>query len=233
MSHLFLRRRSHLTLIEMMIVMVIIALVGGVAAININGALKEQRFRTEVSIVLDQLRLAQDLMLILNTDVHLKFAEEKESQAITYWLEFDYPLAPHWEKELKRKHRPLQAIHRVDFKEGQQTPQTRGQLDLKFLSGGSVMSQGTLILSTSSGERDDGGLTRYICLPGYPSPFRGASIKADDDCGVEADASFDEQMTVFTREEIALHASPESKENDAETPPDNSKTSPADATKKT
>ena len=195
-------------------------------AVNVIGSLNQQRFRTEVSVIMDQLRLAQDLMLILDDNVSLKFAEEKDSKAITYWLDFERTLAPHWEKELKRKHPPLKAIHRVDFKDISQLSQTRGLLDLRFLSGGSVMSKGTLLLSSSSSSSDENAMTQYICLPGNPNPFLKASDKLDDACGKEIDNSFDEQMTIFTMEEAMAHAGPK------EPTAGNINPSPKDDTKK-
>lgn len=204
-------RRSFFTLIEMMIVLIIVSVVGGVVAISVNTAINQQRFRTEVSTILDQLRLAQDLMLTMG-DVHLKFEEERESKAIVFWLDFDFPLAPEWEKELKRKHKNLKAIHRVDFKDKGQTPQTRGILDLQFLSGGSVMSQGTLIVSTASTHETESTLTRYICLPGYPTPFLQSNISEEANCSQEINDDSNEQMTRWTRDEIAIYEPPKNEE---------------------
>lgn len=222
-------RRSHFTLIELMIVLTILSVIGGVLVINVNKALFDQRFRTEVSLVVEELRLAQDLMLILGTDVHLKVAEGNDSKEIIYWLEFDYPLPKQWEHVLKRKHKGLTAIHRVDFKDQLQHLETKGQFDIRFMSGGAVMSRGVMMLSTS--QEDDpppDALTRYICLPGYPSPLLPVVDKPDDSACTKTmgkDKDFDDQLTIYTREEIAAHqpAQDKTQETPQEKPKDEKK----------
>jgi len=198
-------RRSHYTLLEIMIVFTILSVIGGLIVINVNKALNEQRFRTEVSLVVDELRLAQDLMLILGTDVHFKVSEGKDSKELLYWLEFDYPLPKQWEHELKRKHKGLRTIHLVDFHDQVTNEHTKGQLDVRFMSGGMVMSRGVMLLSESSeNPPPHNALSRYIILPGHPSPIFSQSEKPGQSAYSHNPArESDEQLTHYTRDEIA------------------------------
>lgn len=198
-------RRSHFTLLEIMIVLTILSVIGGLIVINVNKALNEQRFRTEVSLVVDELRLAQDLMLILGTDIHFKVSEAKDSKEIIYWLEFDYPLPKPWEHELKRKHKGLRTIHLVDFHDQLAHEKTKGQFDVRFMSGGMVMSRGVVLLSESSeNPPPQNALTRYIVLPGHPSPIFSQSEKPGEIAySPTSTKESDEQLTHYTRDEIA------------------------------
>ena len=196
-----LQRRA-MTLLEMMIVIGLLSLMAGLIAINIGNATIDQRFRNEVSRVVDEIRLAQDLMLVLGTDVHLIFASEGDS--VKYWLELETTLPPAWEKEIKRPRRNLKTIRGVfihDTTEIATAPApAKGRIDLKFLSNGSVMSNGILRLSTS--DQDDppaNALNSYICLPGYPHPIFSSNQKdADPACNLKDDESNDRKLTEDT-----------------------------------
>ncbi|QLH36565.1 MAG: type II secretion system protein [Parachlamydiaceae bacterium] len=73
-----LKSKRFFTLIELLIVLMVLALASGVIGFSVHRALREQRFKTEVELVADSLRLAQNLMLIMNADVHVTFkADEK------------------------------------------------------------------------------------------------------------------------------------------------------------
>ena len=100
-------RRHFITLLELLIVIAILALVSGVIGVNIKKALLDQRFRMEVGMILDELRLAQDLMLILSTDVHVKFSQDKEKKGIKYWLELETELPERLKKQILQKKDPV------------------------------------------------------------------------------------------------------------------------------
>lgn len=188
-------RRLPITLLELMIVMAILALVAGIVAVSINKALVDQRFRTEVSMIVDELRLAQDLMLILGADVHVKFAEEG-SKGIKYWIELETSLPDHINREILRKHHKLKTIRGVSFADELNKNSAQGQLDIRFQSKGMVMSQGILKLATS-GESNlpMAALKNYICLPGFPKPISSSDSEEFATSGMATDAEFDEKIT--------------------------------------
>ena len=72
-----------MTLLEIMIVIAVIAIATGVIGLGVNKAVVNQQFQTELSILVDELRLAQNLMLILGTDVHLKFKQISNKKSPT------------------------------------------------------------------------------------------------------------------------------------------------------
>jgi type II secretory pathway pseudopilin PulG len=192
-----LQHRRYLTLIEMIVVMTIISFVAGVVGINVSKAMQEQRFRTEVALVLDKLRLAQNLMLILNEDVKVQF--KSLDQGVQYNLSFQCPLNKGWDKELSRQTQPLTAIRKASFREfGKGT--SLKDFSLNFLSGGMVMSRGVLTLSTGNGYsyKDK----RYICLHGYPRPMTAVSSIKQLPCLEAQEIRKDEQLTQYVMPEI-------------------------------
>ena len=196
-----IRKRHPFTLLEILVVIAILTTLGGFISINIKRVVYDQRFKSEVASVLETLRLAQNLMLLVKQDVHVIF-KGKESQEIDMLLSFDFPIPPGWEKELKRK-RALKTIHRVEMEDGRRRDQGReGELDIQFLSGGDVMSQGILLLSNHYSEAEDPKslMNRYICLLGYPSElFISEELP---ECPKTKDIQFKEQLTDSTVSEI-------------------------------
>lgn len=160
-------RKPAITLVELLIVIAIIATVSGFIAINITKAVREQRFRSEVSRVVDEMRLAQDLMLIVGVGSAMKFQVTKDGDGIDYWLETEVPLPKHWEMLIKKDNPTLKAIQVIQFQDSKE----EGKLEIKFLSPETGMSKGLLRLSTSERDDDLGAVTSYVCLPGYPSPI--------------------------------------------------------------
>ena len=127
-----------MTFMEMMVVLAIISLIGGVVAVNINKAMFEQRFRTEVATIVNQLRLAQNLMLILDQDVSIYF-KQTENKSIDFWLEMQCPAVKGWDRELTRHPPPLKTVAIVDFDgDDNEINKTEGELELRFMSGGTV-----------------------------------------------------------------------------------------------
>ncbi len=172
--------RRLVTLIELLVVISILALVGGVVAIGIGKALIDQRFRTEVSLVVDQLRLAQDLMLILGTDVHMHVEGSKDNKGIDIWLVLETKLPNNLQREVLKRHQ-LKTIRGFTFKDKLDDAQTDGFVDVKFLSGGMVMSKGIMRLDTLGDAQGADATARflesYICLAGYPRPIVSTDSK--------------------------------------------------------
>jgi len=186
-------------------VMAILALVGGLVAININKALKEQRFRSEVSQIVDQMRLAQDLMLILDTDVSLKFFEDEGK--IKYFLDFEYPLTKAWLKEIKKPHF-TKMMRRIEFNDELPYPTRPREISIKFFSKGSIMSRGVVRLTTAPSDDAPEGMEKYICLLGHPQPIFPMADKPEElEAMLTVDKDFDERLTQLTRQEILEYAS--------------------------
>lgn len=196
-------RRRYLTLIEIMIVMTILALVSGVVGINIFRAVKEQRFRTETDLITDSLRLAQNLMLIMDADVHLKLKAAPDHQGIQYWMEVEGGVPKKWEPLIPLKPKTLKEIHGIFFLDLQPFLITAGEVDVRFQSGGAMMSKGLFRMSTHEEEQAPGALVRVVCLKGYPYPIQGVSEENRSvSCEVEEDVEFNNRLTHYTIQEI-------------------------------
>lgn len=189
-------RRAYFTLIEMLLVLGIIAVIGGVVALGVNNAVTQQRFYAEVSVITEKLRLAQDLMLILNSDVHAKF--EKRDDSITFGIETESALYGGWEIEIKRGVK-LRSIDAVTFGDEE------NNIDLKFFSGGTIMSKGVLALSSR-------GETQYICLPGYPQVITSTTDK--ERCQVPEERRDDDTIRRRTEFEIKTRLAKRKEPND-------------------
>ena len=181
-------RRHYFTLIELLIVISILSIMASVVGFNVYRAFQDQRFRTEVGLIVDELRLAQDLMLILDTDVHVKFAPAETG--IKYWIEVEHGVSKEWKPFLLRSHRDLRAIEILSFTE----ESVEGVIDIRFMSGGSVMSRGILRLASNMGKK-------AICLHGYPHPI--VSVADEGEVCVEKDEQeFHRRLTDLTIFEI-------------------------------
>lgn len=193
-------RKQPITLLEILIVMAILALVSGVVAVSINRVLTAQRFQNEVSMIVDELNLAQNIMTIMNTDVRVMFKESPGNKGIEYWLEMDTLLSGHVQKEINRRKGVLKTIRGVFFQDELISEISEGKLDVKFLSSGAVMSRGIMRLATTDNENPPAGtLQTYICLVGYPHPIVSVETKeeADKICA-DRDVDFDTKLTQDT-----------------------------------
>jgi type II secretory pathway pseudopilin PulG len=198
--------RRFITVIELLMVVAIIAMIAGLVGFNIRRLFVEQRFNTEVSLVVDQLRLAQDLMLIMQNEAHVKFETLRDNKGIRYWIELEKKPSNAWMREITRPKQPLTTIRRIDFQElvpSLAAHSMPGVLDIQFLSGGSVMSSGVITLSTSdSRQASEGSQERYICLPGYPNPISSTSKEAEA-CSPRKEVDIAERLTFAIQREIS------------------------------
>lgn len=189
------QRRSYMTLLEIMIVLAVIVIATGGIAISVQKAIVHQQFQTEVSILIDELTLAQNLMLVLGTDVHVKIKAEANKN-ITYWIETETELPPSMATEiLKKKHelKTVKAFHHKDAK--------GNELDIRFLSHGDSMTDGIITLATTEkSPLPKNALQAYICLSGYPRPISSVDTleAAEKQCASIADKEFDKELTLDT-----------------------------------
>jgi len=191
-------QRRAITLLEMIIVIAILSLASGIVAISISKALVDQRFRSEVGMVVDELRLAQDLMLILDTDVHVYFKLNSNRNGIDYGIELETQLSPHVQREVTRKKKSLTTVKGIFFRDDLE--RRENYIDIKFLSNGAVMSSGILRLATTDDESvPKGTLESFVCLAGYPKPIMSSETKeeAEKNC-YKFEEGFDDRLTQDT-----------------------------------
>ncbi len=226
-SNTQVKKRRFITLIEILIVVGIIALVSGLATIGIRKALRDQKFRTEAYQVLTTLRLAQQLMIVLNTDVHVKF--KRTDEGFNYRIELDDKLSERWHKELTRNRPLLKEIHAINFKDALEGGE--GPLDIRFLSGGTVMSQGVMRLGTAA-PGSPGALETFICLPGFPHFLQTTSSPQEDvACDAAVQRKYDQAVTQVTVAEVNEKNS-QFKDTETEEKPKNDKKESQAAPKK-
>lgn len=193
-------QRRAITLLEVVIVITILSIASGAVAIGINKALVEQHFRTEVDLIVNEMKLAQDLMLILGTDVHLHFAEAKKNEGIEYWLELETKLPQNVQREVQRKKKVLKTIKGVFLEDSLLWEIQESHIDVKFLSNGAVMSKGIMRLATSSDENIPAGtLESFIYLAGYPRPIVSSRTKEEaEEAYQKLEDDQDERLTKDT-----------------------------------
>lgn len=123
----------------------------------------EQQLLSESQQVLSHLAMAQDLMLIMDTDVQVKIAPDPKSELLQIWLEVEKPFKEMWANFVERK-MTLKAIRSLQFENN------RGkEIDLRFSFG--RMSKG--VLTIDEGEKHES----RIELAGYPKPLTLTTIE--------------------------------------------------------
>lgn len=185
--------RRPITLFELLIVMVLASLVTGAVVINVRKLILQQQFRTDVALIVDKLRLAQDLMLIYGTDLQLHIAGREPVES---WIEFKEAPQEGWKKLLQKK-LPLKSLRVVLWK----TPlgdEQRLPISVRFFSKGSVMDSGLLSFEDMSGEK------ATICLPGFPHFIQSSIGKSGDDpaCDWASQQSSEQALTQYTVAEL-------------------------------
>lgn len=162
-------RKSCFTLLEILVVMMLISIGVVVTGLKIQDIYHEQRFNSETRQVINHLSMAQDLMLIMDTDVFVRFSPDEKKESIKMWLEVEKPLDQPWKRLVERRI-PLTAIRSIEF-DG--TPSKK--LTLQFSLG--KMSKGMLILKEEENSKKKKERKSNIELRGYPSPFDGKKEK--------------------------------------------------------
>lgn len=181
-SHVKRLKKSAFTLFELLIVLFIISIGAVLAGVQMHKMIKEQRFLSEVDQLVNQLLLAQDLMLIMDTDVTIKLIEEDRLKSIRYEFEVEKPLKGYWEKVFKNKPEPFKSIRKIKFR-GVEEVLDPDEKDfdgvfLRFSLG--MMSRGILTLSPfaeqEGTEQEHRSQDRAILLTGYPRVFKAQTM---------------------------------------------------------
>lgn len=201
-------KHRHFTLIEILLVIGVIVMITGVTGLNIRRLYQEQKFNAEVSTVLDTLKIAQDLMMILQTDVTVNFTQNDKDKSIDYAIHFDKPPSKEWVSILTKKRPPLKAIKTLTFESQYPAAQDKeGGINIEFLSRGSVMSMGLMQLSPYANDTEKGPLNRFICLKGFPSPITLQTLpETGTICKFEVESEYLNRLTDLTKHEMELHA---------------------------
>jgi type II secretory pathway pseudopilin PulG len=151
-------KRSFITLIEMLIVMSILAVTASVVTVNIRGLLREQRFYSGVEQVLDKFQVAQNIMLILNSDVKVEIYRDEEGQYLCDVIP-EKALTASFRKILQ-ENRKIVGIDHITFNETE-------NLSFRFSALSQTLPIGNLRLSS-----DDNEFSQYIPFYGYPHPLK-------------------------------------------------------------
>lgn len=196
---IILIKRLHVTLVEMLLVLSILLLVAGVVSISAKRAFDEQRFRSEVNLIVNKLRFAQDLMLIYKGDVEVHFVSD--GQITTFWLTSQHLSKGLWKDEIEHKH-ILKMSRGIGLEEGFNQEGKFGELRLQFKSNGSFMSSGILRIATAD-QQNVGALERFIVLSGYPQPITDTGTYPKNfSSNVEKEKEADTLLTRLTTEEV-------------------------------
>ena len=175
----------------MMIVMALLALAAGAVGFNLINMLKEQRFRTGVSIVTDHLQTAQEIMLVLSTPVKVVIQKNKD-QTISLTTKVDIPLNTPLARYIKSSNK-IVGINSLSFNDGQST--RREEIEILFYPSGRRMTRGVLLLSAYPSTTDNGLLKQIIILPGYPAPIQlGGEFPKEENIYEESEALYPKEL---------------------------------------
>lgn len=164
-----IKKRIYYTLLEVIVVIALLSMVGGIMAFKVRGFVAEQRFRDEVTNVVDHMRVAQELMMIMNADVYLWF--ESFPDRIEVSIRTDQKLAGNWNRILLKDPLKIKYARVIEFHGSDHAVKGKSNvIELRFRSGGSVMSYGVLRLATGQYWRE-GVFEKFISLKGYPHPI--------------------------------------------------------------
>lgn len=79
------------TLLELLIVLTLLSLGATIVGVKLKESYQEQRFLSEVDQLTSHLQMAQDLMLIMDTDVHFYLIKDQQ-ESVYYTLKVAKPL---------------------------------------------------------------------------------------------------------------------------------------------
>ena len=182
-------RKPSITLIEILIVMTLLAVLGGVVGISTSRAIRQQQYAAGVAQMVDRLQLAQDIMLIAKGDVRVHITQE--SNGVAAHLEVTQPLLPALQKLVDRSG-IIPGIGAFAWTEPSSHTLESRDVWLEFKSDGTRMTRGELRL-TAGALNDPGSNQNFILLPGRPEPFMETSMSrlSKLDTGLATDLSLD------------------------------------------
>lgn len=175
--------RLYFTLLEMLVVLTILSFGAILTGIKLKDAYDEQRFLSNVTQVTSLMRTAQELMLLMDGDVHFKMKWNEDQRQYEAWIEAERSLqhlpftkkSTSSEEKINFRKQFLSHIISYQFQSTsgeKQTSEDRKELDILFSFG--KMSEGVLTLSPlkeRSSEKDHFNQDYQIDLVNYPRPI--------------------------------------------------------------
>lgn len=161
-----MRIKRAFTLIELLVVLAILAVSSALVGLGIRQALIDQRFRSEVSLVVQQLRIAQDLMLFASADAYVKFSTDNHGNP-TSRIEVKTRVPPFLEKQVDLSPKVYTTLKRIEFFDFGMGDHSTTSFEIEFGSKGTSMTRGTLRLWAGDSE----SWVRVIDLTGSPGPI--------------------------------------------------------------
>lgn len=165
-------RRQHLTLMEMLLTIGLIAIAAGIISYGVMRSYSIERFCQGVGCVVNKAQQAQEIMLVHGIDVFLQLdpAEKGVVACITTdeQLPADEDSQFSWMTALNRKIE-INGIFLV--------PHTESTV-IEFMSCGSKMTKKTIAFSSSP---EENGHALYIHFPGYPTKITSSKQSIPDE----------------------------------------------------
>lgn len=136
-----LKRRFFFTLLETLVVFFLLTMGLSLTGVKLYQAYQEQKVFSDIQQVLSHLNLAQDLMLLLDTETEVVFTFQPDEKYTTCQLLVEKPLSKEWRNIVERE----VTLHTIKSFILDRIPVN--PLKIRFSLGD--MTAGTLILSTS------------------------------------------------------------------------------------
>jgi prepilin-type N-terminal cleavage/methylation domain-containing protein len=163
-------RSSKFTLLEVMIVLFIISLGAAVTGVKISEVYKEQQFLTESQQIINQLSMAQELMMIMDTDVEVIFTFNETEKKLEMKLDVEKPL-DEYSRKLIEKPIFFNGITSLEPIDQGNSRRSLFPVVIHFSLGN--MTKGKLLISKKKDGFFNNGKEEFeIDLPGYPAPLK-------------------------------------------------------------
>lgn len=166
-------RSSFFTLLELLVVFFILSMGAALTGVKIREIYRQQQFLSESQQILNKLIMAQDLMMIMDTDVTVYFDNDAKTKQLMMYLQVEKPLDPSSRRLIEA---PI-LFKSIQSLEPQNDSGGRSSFPITIHFSLGQMSEGQLLFS---GEDKKGGLFHKshsftIDLPGYPSSLHISS----------------------------------------------------------
>jgi hypothetical protein len=188
-------------LLEVLLVLTVAISAAATVGINVNKLLKQQHFLNESEALLSRMKMTQEMMVLLQTDISLKFAQTNEKPS--YTMESDELLEPAWHRLLTKQRGTLNSIREIAFFADGEAPAVQ-EFALEFLSQGVVMTRGVLALNSFDPTQGPLGLA----LLGYPAPLLLEPLPQAMERlknSIEANEKQGEILSGFIQRELSSH----------------------------
>jgi type II secretory pathway pseudopilin PulG len=155
------KSKRYITLLELLIVFSLLSIAAGAIAYNIRGFFRSQSSYAEMDRFVEQLRNAQNAMMLLNIDSEVKISTDTRGVSVE-WV----PKSP-ISQMASRLFKPQETYHYltdISFQDAFKDLVLKDNFSLSFLSKGFLMNRGVLKLQADKE-------VRYLLMPGYPWPF--------------------------------------------------------------